>query len=245
MLPEGPLPGDAFGLGLLQYLERGRADEIVERDDGFVDTLDIGVYFSKEAQWPEAERRALELSRGRVLDIGAGAGRHSLHLQERGLKVTAIDTSPGAVEVCKRRGIKDVRLLGIEDAHALAPLRFDTIVLFGHNLGLLGGREEGKERLKKLHALADPGALLLGSTRDPYDTRTNDHLAYHQRNRERGRMAGQLKIRVRTGRIATPWFDYLFTSMPELEQIAEGTGWKVREYLDDREGSYVAAMERL
>src|SRR5439155_545816 len=76
---------------------------------------------------------------GRVLDVGCGGGCVCLHLQERGQDVVGIDVSPGAIEVCRRRGVRDVRLLSIDDVdHSLG--QFDTVVMLGNNIGLLGGR---------------------------------------------------------------------------------------------------------
>ncbi len=74
-------------------------------------------------------------ARGRVLDIGCGAGRHALYLQKRGFEVVAIDISPLAVDVCRRRGVNDVRLMSITEADSnLGP--FDTILMMGANFGL-------------------------------------------------------------------------------------------------------------
>ncbi len=78
---------------------------------------------------------------------------------------------------------------------------------------------------------------------DPYDTTNPDHLAYHARNRERGRMSGQLRIRVRYGSYCSPWFDYLLASREEVQEIASGTGWVVERFLGEG-GRYVAVMEK-
>src|SRR5439155_25169192 len=95
--------------------------------------------FSPFRRWPKAERAAMRYVRGRVLDVGCGAGRVALHLQERGHDVVGIDLSPGAVEVARRRGAKDVRELAITRVGPKLGL-FDTIVMFGNNFGLMGGR---------------------------------------------------------------------------------------------------------
>ena len=120
---------DAFGLALLHRLEgRKDADVIIERDDGFVEAERAGdFYFAPRRRWWAPERRALRLARGRVLDIGCGAGRVLLDLQERGFDVVGIDHSPGAVEVCRRRGVRDVRVQGFEDVDESVG-RFDTVV---------------------------------------------------------------------------------------------------------------------
>ena len=79
-----------------------------------------------------------------VLDLGAGAGRAALYLQERGLPVTAVDASPGAAEVCRRRGVADVRLGDVNDPPE--DRRWAAVVLLCGNLGL-GGSWDGSRRL--------------------------------------------------------------------------------------------------
>jgi methylase of polypeptide subunit release factors len=100
---------------MLLALAGRSAVEVVERDDGFIGTTPRPFYFEPFRRWPAHHRRAMRLVRGRVLDVGAGAGRVALHLQERGHEVVAIDISPGAVEVCRRRGVRDARVCPIED----------------------------------------------------------------------------------------------------------------------------------
>lgn len=85
---------------------------MLEFDDGSTGpAMGPDWFFAEPEHWPDAERTVFGHVRGRVLDIGAGAGRHSLEAQRQGLDVVAIDLSPGAVEVCRRRGVDDVRLL--------------------------------------------------------------------------------------------------------------------------------------
>jgi 2-polyprenyl-3-methyl-5-hydroxy-6-metoxy-1,4-benzoquinol methylase len=101
---------DAYGRLILDYFEEGKGIEVVERDDGFVNASGDGpgAYVAPFRCWPKLERSALRLVRGRVLDVGCGAGRVALELQERGHEVVGIDVSPLAVEVARRRGAKDV-----------------------------------------------------------------------------------------------------------------------------------------
>ena len=203
---------------LLAALDEGGREivEIVERDDGLIMAgryLSAGHYLAPYRKWPSHQRRALRLARGRVLDVGAGAGRVALHLQQKGHEVVAIDCSPGAVEVCRRRGVRDARVLRVEDADTTLG-RFDTVVMYGNNLGLLASRAKGRRLLRRLHGITTERGRILGEILDPYPDAAPIHLAYHRRNRERGRMSGQVRIRIRYRDLATPWFDYLSSRGP-------------------------------
>ena len=101
---------DAFGHLLMDLTAGQSVVEVVERDDGCVFTGDPSYYLAPFRSWWPQERRAMRFVRGRVLDVGCGAGRVAVHLQERGLDVVGIDVSPLAVEIARRRGLADARL---------------------------------------------------------------------------------------------------------------------------------------
>ena len=218
--------------------------EIVERDDGFIDASKLGtaLYLAPFGRWPAHHRRAMRFVRGRVLDVGCGAGRVCLHLQARGHDVVGVDVSPGAVEVCRRRGVRDVRVLSIDELDPGLGT-FDTIVLLGNNLGLLGGRTKARRLLRLFHRLTTGRGRLVVESRDVSATSDPAHLRYHRRNRERGRRPGDLRIRVRFRDAATPWFDYPMLSPAELAELVEGTGWRIARVLDS-EDTYVAILDR-
>ncbi|HYX89296.1 MAG TPA: methyltransferase domain-containing protein [Gaiellaceae bacterium] len=236
---------DAYGRLILDYLERGEGIEVVERDDGYLDASNFGPgsYFAPVRRWPKAERKAIRLARGRVLDVGCGAGRVALHLQELGHEVVAIDLSPLAVDVSRRRGVRDARRLSVTRIDRSLG-SFDTIVMFGNNFGLTGSARRAPWLLRRFRTLADDGAVILAESVDPYKTDKPEHLAYHERNRRRGRMPGQLRIRVRHGKYRTPWFDYLLASPDEMAELAERGGWRLREVMDEGETVYVGVLER-
>jgi SAM-dependent methyltransferase len=226
---------DAFG----QMLLGGPGMEIIERDDGFLDTAKM-LYFAPVAQWPAVERRALRWVRGRVLDAGVGAGRAALELQRRRRSVVGIDVSPGAVEVARARGVQDVRLLPFEEVDDSVG-RFDTIVMFGNNFGLFGSPTKAKRLLRRLRLLAD---RIVAGSNDPHATEDPAHLAYQERNRERGRRPGQLRLRVRYRDLIGPWFDYLIVSPDEMATILEDTEWRIRRLIQQSgSGYYVVILE--
>jgi SAM-dependent methyltransferase len=237
---------DAYGRLILDYLETGEGTEVVERADGFIDAgmYAPAAYFAPLRRWPKAERQAIRLARGRVLDVGCGAGRVALHLQERGHEVVGIDLSPFAVEVSRRRGARDVRELPVTRVSRELGL-FDTIVMFGNNFGLMGTRRRAPWLLRRFRSVTNDGARILAESVDPYRTDKPEHLAFHERNRRSGRMGGQLRIRIRHGLYATPWFDYLLVSPEEMAELAEDTGWELQRVIDEGEHVYVGVLERV
>jgi SAM-dependent methyltransferase len=236
--------GDAFGQVILAYLLHKERVETVERDDGFIDlSKRLPYYFSDYRHWMVIERRAIRFARSRVLDVGCGAGRVCLYLQKKGLDVTGIDISPKAIEVCKKRGVKKALVVPIEKIGRFKQGSFDTIVMFGNNFGLFGNSKKAKASLKQIHRITSKDAIILAGTRDPYKTKDPVHLAYHELNRKRGRMAGQLRIRTRYKQYVGKCVDYLFVSKEETRGILIGTGWKVKQFIG--KGSlYVAVITK-
>jgi 2-polyprenyl-3-methyl-5-hydroxy-6-metoxy-1,4-benzoquinol methylase len=236
---------DAFGQEMWACYTDKEASEIVERDDGFFEANPraTAFYFSEYKDWSPIEKKAMEFVKGKVLDIGCGAGRHSLYLQNMGFNVLGIDSSPLAIKICKLRGLKRARVMPIEELN-FEPSSFDTVIMLGGNFGLFGGFKKAKRLLKKLYKLTSKSGLIIASTRDTYKTDSPDHLAYHEFNRKRGRMAGQLRLRVRFGKFVGRWFDYLIVSKKEMEEVMKGTGWKIKEYMDSDGSAYVAVIEK-
>jgi SAM-dependent methyltransferase len=216
--------------------------EIIERDDGLINGAPADHYLGEPHEWQPHDHRALRLCRGHVLDIGCGAGRTAVELQRRGIAVTGLDTSPGAIEVARHRGLRDTVLTTV-DAYAAAAARYDTFLLLGNNVGLLENRERAPVFLAALAALANPGARIIAHGTDPYGTTDPVHVAYHRRNRERGRLGGQLRLRLRYRLLATDWFDYLVCSVDELESLLAGTRWRIISIDAADRPYYLAVME--
>jgi SAM-dependent methyltransferase len=239
-----PVVGDAFGAVLARCWEAGAvagaAFEVVERDDGYISVGDAARYFAGADSWSPVERWACGQVTGRVLDVGCGAGRHALPLQQAGHEVVGLDASPGAVAVATQRGVNAV--VGSVDQIPPGLGLFDTVLLLGNNLGLLASPERAAVVLDSLAAVTRPGGRLLGSGLDPYRTGTEAHLAYHDWNRQRGRMPGQVRMRIRDGAITTPWFDYMFVSLAELRNILTDTPWQLR-HADEEGGSYAVLLD--
>jgi SAM-dependent methyltransferase len=237
-------PQDAYGHLVFDGYEGADVQEIVERDDGYIAvSRGPAAYLAEYPDWPLIEKQAVRLARGRVLDVGCGAGRVALHLQQKGLDAVGIDISPLAIEVCKLRGLRDARVLPITQVSRRLGV-FDTIVMYGNNFGLMGGPRRARWLLRRFHGMTSPRARIIGECRDPYATTDPDNLDYHERNRRRGRMGGQLRIRVRYGRRRTPWFDYLFVSPDEMRELLDGSGWSLQRLFEGAGGVYVAVIEK-
>lgn len=235
---------DAFGQGMIDYYQGEEVTEIIERDDGYMGISGgPAIYFAPYDEWPEAEQAAIQLAHGRVLDIGCGAGRVCLYLQERGHEVVGIDNSPLAIKTATRRGVIDARILSITQVSRKVLGQFDTLVMFGNNFGLMGNPQRAKWLLRRFYGMTSADGLILAESRDVYDTTEPDHLAYHAWNRQRGRPAGQVRLRVRYKRVIGEWFDYLMVSRPEMQEILVDTGWKIRQlFQKENRADYVAAI---
>ncbi len=237
---------DGYGQQLLaQFNSKTPTAEFIERDDDYLDTgSDAGMYFSEYEQWSALERRVIEQVRGRVLDVGCGAGRHSLYLQQKGFDVVGIDNSPGAIEVCKLRSLKNAIVRPIADVAAFEPNSFDTILMLGNNFGLFGDAENAKLILGKFSRITSAEAQIIAGTLNPYKTDIPEHLEYLEFNRQRGRMPGQIKMRVRYGKAVGEWFEYLFVSPEEMREIIEDTDWQIKEMIDSGESKYYVIIDK-
>lgn len=234
---------DAFGQLLLSCLHGNESLEIIERDDGFIEAGYGNRYFTSYEEWPSHHVTAMRYARGRILDIGCGAGTHSVYCQEQGCRVLGIDISPGAIQVSRHRGLRDGKVMAVTQVSASLGV-FDTILMLGGNFGTLGNSKRASRLLNRLHRMTTPTACIIAESRDPYLTTESDHRKYHKENRSRGRMSGQVRIRVRFKNLKTPWFDYLFVSKEEMEQVLNDTGWHVTEFLDSGGASYIGVLSK-
>ncbi len=232
---------DAWGHAMYDAYMGKPAYEIYERDDGDVNVVPSQKYVKGSGRWQPQERAALALARGKVLDLGCGAGRTALYLQQKGLDVLGIDNSPLAIKVCKLRGLKKAKVLSITQvSHKLGT--FDTLLLFG--FGLFGSLGRARWLLRRFRRITTDQARIITVGMDPYQTKVRDHLAYHRRNRRRGRMPGQIRLRVRRRKRATPWFDHLMVSKGEMAEMLDGTGWEVGRFIGPKGSGYIAVIEK-
>lgn len=235
---------DAFGQELWACYEGQNICEIVERDDGYFSAHQSPkVYFSEYKDWPLIQQKAMDFVNGKVLDIGCGAGRHALYLQQKGFNVVGVDSSPLAIKVCKLRGLKKARMMSLESLRFKSGT-FGTVLMLGGNFCLMGNPEKARRLLKKLRRITSKNAFIIAETRDPYKTDDPLHLEYQRLNRSKGRLSGQTRIRVRFEKAVTKWIEWLMVSKEEMEQLISGTGWRISQFIDSGNSWYIAIMEK-
>jgi len=156
---------DPMGSAINDYYKNGRAAHLRVLSSMFEeDEMPIAHLFRSEQEMPQLEKRALTLVRGRVLDVGAGAGCHALALQEHGFEVKAIDVSPLSCDVMKARGIEDVECVNLFDTQLQS--KFDTILLLMNGTGIAGKLSRLPLLLNRLKELMAEGAQILIDSSD-------------------------------------------------------------------------------
>ena len=154
---------DPMGRAIADYHKKKKASKLRVFSPMFEeDEIPLTTLFRSYESMPKIERKALDLAKGRVLDVGAGAGCHSLVLQERGLDVTAIDISPLSVQTMKERGVKKV----LEQDFFTLEGQYDTILMLMNGIGIVGTLECLHEFFKQLDKILAPGGQVLCDSSD-------------------------------------------------------------------------------
>jgi SAM-dependent methyltransferase len=212
----------------------GRADATVRvrTDVGGDDDMPVSHFLRRQADMGAVERAALEGARGRVLDLGAGAGAFALPLGRRGLAVTALEILPAGRILLVEGGLADVRDGGLE---AVAPdERFDTVLTMMNGLGLCGTVSALPVFLAAMaNVLASGGQILADST----DPRGWGGLAD-------GRYAGEVHMQLDFDGAAGPPFPFLFVDDELLEEVARLAGLACRVVVRERDGRYLARLTK-
>jgi len=151
---------DVFGTAILDYqLGNCSEDLITSTSISEADSLPLPYLFRNHSEMPSIEQTALKLSKGTVLDIGCGAGSHSLYLKSKGLKVKSIDISVGAIEACRLRGLNQAHVLDVMDETA------STLLLLMNGSGVFQSLAHTPFVLSHLKTLINPdGQILIDSS---------------------------------------------------------------------------------
>ena len=155
---------DLFGKAILDYQTNNSPEDLItETSISEADEMSVAYLFRAFADMPSMEQKALSMAKGKILDVGCGAGSHSLYLQnEKKLDVISIDISKNAIEACNLRGLKNAR---VQDVMLLENEKFDTILLLMNGAGMCGRLKNINAFLQKLKSLlTDNGQILLDSS---------------------------------------------------------------------------------
>lgn len=156
---------DPMGAAIRDYFRQGKSAQLKVLSSLFDDDeMPVAHLFRSYHEMPPLEQRALNEARGKVLDVGAGAGCHALALQERGLDVTAVDISPLSCETMKERGVANVECVNIFNQRFQE--RFDTLLLLMNGTGIAGKLSRLSQLLSRLKQLMNPGAQILIDSSD-------------------------------------------------------------------------------
>ncbi|MBO6606153.1 class I SAM-dependent methyltransferase [Psychroserpens sp.] len=153
---------DLFGKALLDYYHNNYTEDIITSTSiSGEDVLPLTYLFRNYEEMPSLEQEALKLAKGKVLDVGCGAGNHSLYLQEKGINVKGIDISEGAVEVCRLRGLHQVELKHILDVYE----SYDTILFLMNGSGIFQELSQVSRYLSHLKSIMNAnGQVLIDSS---------------------------------------------------------------------------------
>jgi SAM-dependent methyltransferase len=244
-IPDLPVNNDLFGQILLDCHNNGEAEFIYRRDDGYSDRVKSSIFLAPRSALPAHHRCLINHALGPVLDVAAGAGRHALALQEMGLSVTATDSSPGAVEVMKKRGVENAQQKNINELDFSAK-SFNTIMMMGNTLGLAANTVGLNDLLSHFHKLTTPDGQILIETRDYTATRNPLHLQYHEHNRQIGRYPGVVTVREEYNGMCAPWLDLLLLTLPDLRIACANTNWRIKRCVQaDSDGIFAIGLEKL
>jgi len=234
----GPL-----GRALLDYHHGTTTARIVVHTDLWEDeaTPVDEFYRPDHLELPELEIRAIALCRGRVLDLGAGAGRHALELQCRGHRVTALDVAPEAVAIMRERGVRDARS---GDLDAVTGEVFDTILLLMHGIGLVGtlaGLDAFFQRVSP--HLAKDGQIVCDSA-DLSLVMPSEWQAHQDDCDDRARYLGEVEFRLSyAGQEGIP-YRWLFVDPETLGRAADTAGWTCQVVARGARGAFLACLTR-
>ena len=227
---------DAFGQMVWDYYNDRPSFEAIELDNGFLTAISPGPewYFDDYSEWNDMEQEAMDKAEGKVLDIGCGAGRHSLHLQKEGHDVLATDISPLALKTTSERGVERTRELDFNDVDELEE-EFDTVLLMGNNFGLVGSMENGRAFLNKLEEATSKDAKLIAEVEeikepDEKHSETEEGLYY-------------INMRYRYKNHKGEFHRQTYFSVEDLEKLLKPTSWNLNELIEsENSATYIAVI---
>jgi SAM-dependent methyltransferase len=228
--------GDPVGTAILDYIKTRKPDDIIVSSDICEDdVIPVEVLFRNQNEMPDLELMALESCKGKVLDVGAGAGAHSKELIDRGLDVDSIEISDGAVQYMKSIGL-NARKINFFD---LKNEKYDTILMMMNGIGIAGKLSNLENTLLHAKNLLQPGGKILCDSSDiKYLYEDEDGALWVDLNSEYyGNFRFQMKFKKEKG----PWFDWLYVDFENLFNAAKNVGLKAKKIVD-QDDHYLAEI---
>lgn len=230
---------DPIGAAIADYARRQRADRLRVFSSQFdEDEIPVRELFRTEKQMPPLERTALRLATGRILDVGAGSGCHSLALQEAGKEVHAIDISPLSVAVMKQRGVRHAEQANLFDEHFCGA--YDTILMLMNGSGIIGKLENLPTFFRRMKQLLRPGGCVYMDSSDlKYLFEEEDgsfviDLA--------GDYYGEVDFRMQYKNVVGDSFDWLYIDFQTLALYAAENGCKAELVKEGKHYDYLAKI---
>ncbi len=229
---------DIPGLACRDFMETGKDRKIRVYSPMFYnDYIRPSLYFRDPSDMPELELHALDLCHGKVLDAGAGAGSHSLVLQDRGMDVTALDYSPGMCYVMRERGLEKVVH---SDLFEYKENGFDSILMMMNGIGLAGSLDKLESLIKRLPDWLDKGGRLI------FDSSDLTFLAGGKKNLADMNFGlsyyGEMTFRFGYRRLLGPWFRWIYADYKTVEKIAVRYGFKIDKISEGKNNHYLAVI---
>ncbi|OXB03920.1 class I SAM-dependent methyltransferase [Flavobacterium pectinovorum] len=231
---------DLFGKAMFDFQTNNSPEHIItETTISEEDEMSVDYLFRSYIEMPKIEQKALQLATGKILDVGCGAGSHSLSLQnDRKLEVTSIDISEKAIETCKLRGVKNAKVQNILD---FEEEKFDTIILLMNGVGIFGKLDNCNKYLSKLKSLLNEGGQILLDSSDiiyMFDEDEDGGKWIPSNNDYYGELVFNISYK---GEKEEP-FDWLYLDYNTLQNAAIANGLKCELVLEGEHYDYLARL---
>lgn len=232
---------DAMGAAIDEYQRTRRAGRLRVLSSMFdEDEIPVAHLFRSLSEMPVLEQRALAEARGRVLDVGAGAGCHSLVLQERGFDVTSIDISPLSCEAMQQRGLHQVQCINLFDRRLIGP--FDTILMLMNGTGIVGKLRNMPDFLQRITELLAPDGQLLIDSSDLKYLYENEDGTYDID--PMGPYYGEVDYQMVYRKVKGEAFDWLYVDPRTLSLLAESNGLRCEILAEGEHYDYLARITK-